>query len=144
VRRQVKNPTRRTDNSVRLGRMSKESTRKRTGQARTIPISDEVHQAILEQCRLFAEKFGREPGPSDPIFFDPDADTPQPISEEKLRSGMLAALAAAGADPITVYAFNKTGLLVSEDNVHLLSAEDLAEWEQAVEEARRMFQTNKA
>jgi hypothetical protein len=43
-----------------------------------------------------------------------------------------------------VYAYNKTGLLVSEDNLHLLSAEDLAEWQQAVEEARQMFEKKKA
>ena len=124
--------------------MSKRSTRKHTSRTRTIPMSDEVCQAMLEQRQLFVEKFGREPGPADPIFFDPDAETPQPISEEKLHSEMLEALGAAGVDPVLIYAYNKTGLLVSEDNLHLLSAEDLAEWQQAVEEARRMFKTNRA
>jgi hypothetical protein len=32
---------------------------------------------LLEDARrAVIEKFGREPGPYDPVFFDPDADTP--------------------------------------------------------------------
>jgi len=41
--------------------------------------------AILKkQKEAFIEKFGREPGPSDPVFFDPACDTPTPITEERL------------------------------------------------------------
>jgi hypothetical protein len=43
----------------------------------------DVHSALLEQRAAFVEKFGREPGPNDPVFFDPDADTPQPFPCEK-------------------------------------------------------------
>jgi hypothetical protein len=98
---------------------------------------------MQDQLQSFVKKFGREPGPNDPLFFDPDADTPQEISEEILRKEILKALAAAGVDPAAVYAYNKTGLLVSEENMHLLGAEELAEWQQAVEEAKQMFRTNK-
>lgn len=106
-------------------------------------MSGEVYQAMQDQRQRFVKKFGHEPGSSDPLFFDPDADTPQEISEEVLRNEMLKALAAAGVDPAVVYACNKTGLLVSEENMHLLGAEDLAEWQQAVEEARQMFRIDK-
>jgi hypothetical protein len=118
--------------------MDKQNRKKRASQTRAIPISDDICQAMLEQRQLFLEKF------DDPLFFDPDADTPQPINEEKLRSDIVEALSEAGIDPVLVYAYHKTGLLVSEDNVHLLSAEDLEEWRQAVEEAKRLFQTNQA
>ena len=124
--------------------MNKKSVRKRTGHTRTVPMSDEVYRAMLDQRQRFIDKFGREPGPSDPVFFDPDADTPQQISEDRLGRLMNEALSAAGVDPVLVYAYNKTGLLVSEDNLHLLSDEDLAEWQQAVEEAGQMFEKNKA
>ena len=107
-------------------------------------MSDEVYSALQEQRQRFLEKFGREPGPGDPIFFDPDADLPQAITEEKLGRLMNEALSAAGVDPVLVYAYNKTGLLVSEENLHLMSDEDLTEWQQAVEEARQMFKKNKA
>jgi hypothetical protein len=131
-------------NSVRLWRMKKKSVRKRTGHTRTVPMSGEVYQALLDQRQRFIDKFGREPGPNDPVFFDPDADTPQQITEEKLGRMMNEALSAAGIDPALVYAYNKTGLLVSEDNLHLLSDEDLAEWQQAVDEAEQMFRKNRA
>lgn len=32
----------------------------------------------------FREKFGRDPGPEDPVFFDPEADEPRPLSQEKI------------------------------------------------------------
>jgi hypothetical protein len=37
-----------------------------------VPMTPLVHQALLEQRNAFIEKFGREPGPDDPVFFDPD------------------------------------------------------------------------
>ena len=47
------------------------------GDAKIIPIDRETREAISKQEQLFREKFGREPGPEDPLFFDPDASTPQ-------------------------------------------------------------------
>ena len=99
---------------------------------------------MLDPRQRFIDKFGREPGPSAPVFCDPDADTRQPIPEEKLSRLMNEALSVAGVDPVLVSAHKKTSLLVSEGNLHLLSADDLAEWQQAVEEARQMFKKNKA
>ena len=57
--------------------------------------------AIRDQLRAFRKKFGRDPGPDDPVFFDPDApgDQPVPISEEALRDGTLAAMKQAGTPP---------------------------------------------
>lgn len=31
----------------------------------------------------FIEKFGRETGPDDPVFFDPDADEPRELDTER-------------------------------------------------------------
>jgi hypothetical protein len=53
-------------------------------------------EAMREQREAFIKKFGREPRPDDPIFFDPDADTPIGLSEEKLRAQTLEAMRAAG------------------------------------------------
>jgi hypothetical protein len=82
--------------------------------------------------------------PTIPVFFDFDADIPKAIAEEKIARLMNEALTAAGVDPVIVYAHNKTGLLVSEENLHLMSDEGLREWQQAVEEARPMSKKNKA
>ena len=60
----------------RKNRRSRERISKRQVAART--------QEIIEaQLQRFREKFGRDPGPSDPVFFDPDAAEPVPISAVK-------------------------------------------------------------
>jgi integrase len=80
--------------------------KKKARRNRTVPMSGDVYQAVLDQRQRFIDKFGREPGPSNPLFFDPDADTPQQITEEKLDRLMNEALSAAGVDPALVYAYN--------------------------------------
>ena len=59
-------------------------------------LDQESYEAIVQQLKLFEEKFGREPGPKDPIFFDPDCDVPTPLSEAKLRRGLTEAARKAG------------------------------------------------
>src|SRR5450759_5060906 len=75
-----------------------------------------------------AKKFGREIGPADPVFFDPDSDTPKPIPEDLIRRKMAEAMAKAGISPEKVYAASKTGMLPTAENMHLWSAANLAEW----------------
>ena len=50
---------------------------------------------------------------------------------------MVEGMRAAGLDPGYIYAFEKTGLLVTEQNQHLIPETDLAEWGAAVEEYER-------
>jgi len=52
--------------------------------SRSISMTPEIEEDLNEQRKKFIEKFGREPCPDDPLFFDPDADTPQPYPEKKL------------------------------------------------------------
>jgi hypothetical protein len=59
-------------------------------------LDQESYEAIVQQLKLFKEKFGREPGPKDPIFFDPDCDVPTPLSEAKLKRGLIEAARKAG------------------------------------------------
>jgi hypothetical protein len=47
---------------------------------------------------------------------------------------MVEDMNAAGLDPAFNYAFEKTGLLVTEQNQHLIPESDLAEWDAAIEE----------
>ena len=96
---------------------------------KSVPLREDVAQAIDEQKRRFAEKFGREWGPDDKVFFDAP-----PL--EHVEHEMVQAMQKIGVDPALIYAFEKTGLIVSEDNQNLLSDADLAEWEAAVEEYR--------
>lgn len=111
--------------------------RRKKGEPKTIPLNAEAQRAIQEQLRKFREKFGREAGPEDPIFFDPDADTPQPISKvglDEMTGQILSAAGKAAVRPELIYAMKKTGRIVTESNQHLLTDEELQEWQDAIEE----------
>jgi hypothetical protein len=94
---------------------------------RSSPMSPEVAEILMEQRQRFVERYGREPGPDDPVFFD----MPHP---ELVEHEMVQAMKAAGLDPAFIYAFEKTGRLVTEQNQHLLTDADLAEWDAAIQE----------
>lgn len=85
------------------------------------------------QLKAFRKKFGRDPGPGEPVFFDPDADTPQPIPKAVMEEGMREV--AKLLPPQIAYAYLKTGgLLLTEDNMDKFSDEDLEEWNAAIDE----------
>lgn len=46
-------------------------------------MTDEEREVIEQQLELFRDKFGREPEPEDPIFFDPEADQPELMPRER-------------------------------------------------------------
>jgi hypothetical protein len=111
--------------------------RRKKGKSNAVPLNVEAQRAIQEQLRKFREKFGRGAGPEDPIFFDPDADTPQPISKaglDEMTGQILSAAGKAGVRPELIYAMKKTGRIVTESNQHLLTDEELQEWQDAIEE----------
>ena len=94
---------------------------------KSISVSDELAEVVEEQQQKFIEKYGREPGPGDHVFFDAP-----PL--EHVEHAMVEGMKQAGLDPAFIYAFEKTGLLVTEANQHLISDKDLAEWDAAMEE----------
>jgi hypothetical protein len=97
---------------------------------RSTPMTLEVREALEQLRRAFVARHGREPGPDDPILLD----MPHP---EHLEAMMVEDMKAAGLDPAFIYAFEKTGLLVTEQNHHLIPENDLAEWDAAIEEYQR-------
>jgi hypothetical protein len=66
---------------------------------KVIRMNKGLHEAMIQQqLESFKEKFGREPGPDDPLFLDPDCDVPIPLSESKLRKELSEAAQKAGLD----------------------------------------------
>ena len=65
---------------------------------KVIKMNKELHEAMMKQQESFVEKFGREPRPGDPLFFDPDREVPIPLSESKLRKELSEAARKAGLD----------------------------------------------
>jgi hypothetical protein len=113
-----------------------------------IPVDEDLAALIREQREAFRRKFGRHPGPDEPLFFDPDEDLPQPISDgnhEPLVEEMAALMEEAGIHPARVHAFRKTGRMVTEENRPLLSCAEWKEWESALREhGRRTDRENQA
>jgi hypothetical protein len=70
-------------------------------------MTPRVRKALLDQRKAFIEKFGREPGPSDPVFFDPDKDVPTPIDAQRLDADLEKAIRDAGIDPAKAAAIRK-------------------------------------
>jgi hypothetical protein len=91
---------------------------------------------MRQQLKDFRKKFGRDPLPGEPVFFDPDEDVPTEISEEKLREDMLKVLAEG--PPQFAYAYAKTGLLLMEEQLEHYDPEDVAEWKAAIDEYFRL------
>jgi hypothetical protein len=106
-------------------------TRKRRG-ARFVA---DRKQAILQELReAFEKKFGRPPGPNDPIFFDPDADEPRKLSLEKFDKDVLTSMQAAKVQPEIIYAYKKTGLLLIDRLMETYPLKIVGEWEAAIDE----------
>src|SRR5713226_4605164 len=110
----------------------------------SIPINQETAEIIAQQKKLFREQFGREPGPDDPLFFDPSVVVPQFLSDDstdEIWKGLLQAAGNSGIDPAIVYAMNKTGRIVTEANLEFLTDSELQEWNDAVNEYRQKIET---
>src|SRR6516225_17528 len=90
-------------------------------------MSQEMVDLLEEQRQMFIDKYGREPGPNDPVFFDMP-----PL--EHIEHQTVEAMKRAGIDPAIIYAYEKTGRLVTEENQHLLPETALDEWQAAIEE----------
>jgi hypothetical protein len=101
---------------------------------KSIPLSPGTSKLVAEQLQRFTEKFGRPPGPEDPLLFDPSVDEPRPMVVEAIEHKMLEALHKAGVRPAMIYAFQKTGRLVTEKNRKKLTKAELKEWTDAVDE----------
>jgi hypothetical protein len=70
-------------------------------------MTPQMRSALEEQRAAFITKFGREPGPGDPIFFDPDSDVPTPISRDRMEADLDETMRRAGIDPVKAAAFKK-------------------------------------
>jgi integrase len=108
---------------------------------KTVPIDPELAEELKAQRDEFVKKFGREPGPGDPLFFDPDSDTPRPMVYTDIRDAMVRAMVKAGIDAKLIHAFRRTGFMVTEQNRDRMSPQHLREWQAALDEYDRLQRT---
>ena len=102
----------------------------------SIPIPPIVRKAFEDLRREFVEKFGREPGPDDPVLFDPNKDVPTEIDpgDSVTEGELLAMFKEIGAGPEHVYAYKKTGRFGLPSTVGHWPEVEQAEWQAAIDE----------
>jgi len=94
-----------------------------------------LREAFDAQLQAFRAKFGRDPGPDDPVFFDPDADEPTEMTDRHWDEGMASiaqAATEAGVDPAYIRAWQEVGYVVTDANQHLFSAAEVQAYLDAV------------
>lgn len=96
---------------------------------RSIPLSEDGRSAFQEARQLFRDKHGRDPGPDDRLFDH---------EPEHLEHQLVETMKRAGFPKRYIYAFEKTGRLVSEENKHLIPDIELQKWYDAVAEYDRL------
>ncbi len=112
-----------------------------TRKAKRVRLDGPGWQAMVEtQNRRFAEKFGRPMGPDDLVFFDPDADEPQPAALLDMGKGSVAMLEAAGISPAWIYATQHTGGLLPRPDGSFERESDRANWSEAVDRYLKLHQ----
>ena len=79
-----------------------------------VTMSPELREVLLRQREAFIHRFGREPGLTEPVFFDPNADKPQPLDADEVTAGLLKACEQAGLDPDEVFSHLGWGADVDE------------------------------
>jgi hypothetical protein len=111
-----------------------------TRDSKVIRLDRDQAAALEAQVRRFEEKFGRPPGPDDPLFFDPDAAAPQPVSLTGMETQTVAMLEAAGISPAWIYAYQHTGGLLPRPDGTFTTTDDQAEWDEVISRYLRMHQ----
>jgi hypothetical protein len=93
-------------------------------------------EVYRKQVEAFRHKFGRDMGPEDPFFFDPNARTPEFRSIEETRYALdllVEFMVEAGIDPAAIYVFKSTGGLFPDAAAPFSPAQQ-SEWNAAVKE----------
>ena len=67
-------------------------------------MSPELRELLIKQRQAFVQKFGREPGLTEPVFFDSNSDNPQPLDADEVTAALLKACEQAGFDPDEFFA----------------------------------------
>jgi hypothetical protein len=110
-------------------------------------LDAETAKALKTQLSRFREEFGRHPEPDDPVFFNPYADTPEPVSPaqgDAIEHAIIEAMGKAGIDAALIYAYRKTGRIVTERNQHLLNDPERQEWDEALNEYGKLSKSQRA
>jgi len=94
--------------------------------------SNELDRVERAQLEAFEVKFGRDPLPGEPIFFDPDQDVAVAIDLEQAMANLADSMREAGIRLELIYAFEKTGRVLIEGEEYPQDVKD--EYQAAIDE----------
>ena len=101
--------------------------------AHELPIGPELAEILQRQREKFIARYGREPGPEDPIFFDAPSD-------DEYDAAVTTAMEQAGVAPAVIYAFRKTGRIITQENAKFVPAAALEAWQHAIDEYEELME----
>jgi hypothetical protein len=79
--------------------------RRRAGSRVRYDIGIAMLKIMRMRCQVFRSRFGRDPGPDDPLFFDSTHDQPVIAVEAEMRSQVMDAATATRCDFTSVMKF---------------------------------------
>jgi hypothetical protein len=112
-------------------------TKRGTNAKNRTGFSGEVRDALQQQLEAFRARFGRDPDPDDPVFFDPQCEIPLALDVDEFQRDVISAMHRARVSPELIYAYLRTGLIVTRENQRYLSAKDRDDWNRAIVEYSR-------
>ena len=116
--------------------------RPETQAVRRVRLPPDANEMMKAQLEAFRKKFGRDPGPGDPVLFDPDAPGPDPVphDESKMIAETVITMIRAEIPQRFIYTFLRTdGLIADERGYRRLSPEDRRLWDLAMREYDEIF-----
>ncbi len=75
---------------------------RRPGNCRQDSIESTLLKIASVRFEAFRDRFGRDPFPDEPLFFDPDVDQPVAPASAEMRTQLLAAASATRSDRVTL------------------------------------------
>jgi len=81
--------------------------------------------------------------PEDTVLFDAHSETPLTWEVDSLRFEFVALMRKANIRDELIYAYLRTGLLVTEENYDYLTTEDRLDWDRASKEYARQIKGKK-
>jgi hypothetical protein len=85
-------------------------------------MSQELVEILERQREKFIARFGREAGPDDPISFVVPSD-------DEYDAAVTKAMEQAGVAPAVIYAFRRTGRIITKENAKFVPAAALEAWQ---------------
>jgi hypothetical protein len=94
-----------------------------------VPLSRAAQEVMERSAAEFAKHFERPLGKNDPIFLAKYLASSEDIEIEGVK-----AMQNAGIPPALIYAYKKTGYILTEENSHIATGAAIQEWNDAIRE----------